>query len=200
MSLETFQQWISESDPLALALGAIVVGVLILLAALLWRRRRGPPPLREPALAIDLDSLTAGPPEEGPQLHCYGLPVRLAVMVLAPAGRGGEVPAGVERSAALDQIVPGLPRVAAAHGTLIKVWPAQLSPRGFAQVFFTNVKLPGDRGKGSPWCSLAGRFEANGQPYLAGMALCAARPNSLSQHTIELPSEWLEVLRTERAL
>ena len=59
----------------------------------------------------------------------------------------------------------------------------------------TAVKLPGDRGKGTPWCSVAGKFEADGEQYMAGMALCAAKPNSLSQYVIDLPGEWLELLR-----
>ena len=30
---------------------------------------------------------------------------------------------------------------------------------------------------------------------MAGMALCAAKPNSLSQFVVELPGQWLELLR-----
>ena len=60
------------------------------------------------------------------------------------------------------------------------------------------MKLPGDRGKATPWCSAAGKFEADNEQYMAGMALCAAKPNSLSQFVIEISGEWLELLRVQR--
>ncbi len=179
------------------ASGAAVLAVLAIGVAVVWLRRRQlrPPPLPE-IVAIDLASVgQIGPPEAGPELRCYGLGVRLAVLVLAPSGRLREVPTGIERSAMIDQVVPGLAKVAAAHGSLVYVWPPQLSPRGFAHAFFTSVKLPGDRGKGTPWCSAAGKFEADGEQYMAGMALCAGKPNSLSQFIVEVPGEWLELLR-----
>jgi hypothetical protein len=179
------------------ACGAAVLTVLAIASAVLWlrRRRQAPPPLPE-IVAIDLASVgEIGPPQNGPELRCYGVGVRLAVLVLAPSGRLREVPRGVERSAMIDQVVPGLAKVVAAHGTLVYIWPPQLSPRGFAHAFFTSVKLPGDRGKGTSWCSAAGKFEADGEQYMAGMALCAGKANSLSQFIVEGPGEWLELLR-----
>jgi hypothetical protein len=177
--------------------GAAALAIIIIVIAFAWLRARSrrPPPLPE-MVVVDLASVgDIGPPEDGPELRCYGLGVRLAVLILAPSGRQREVPTGVERSAMIDQIVPGLAKVVAAHRTLVLIWPPQLSPRGFAHAFFTSVKLPGDRGKGTPWCSAAGKFEADGEQYMAGMALCAAKPNSLSQFVVEVPGEWLELLR-----
>lgn len=55
--------------------------------------------------------------------------------------------------------------------------------------------LPGNRGPGTPWCTIAGRFVADGQPWLAGLILRADRPNNLSQATLEHEAQWLEVLR-----
>src|SRR5262245_16888446 len=99
-TLEIVQRWIDQVGPLPLAGCAAAAVLLLVLLVYFWRRRKGPPPLREPALIVDLDGLDVPPPEDGPALHCYGLPVRLAVLVLAPSGRGGEVPTGVNRSAA----------------------------------------------------------------------------------------------------
>jgi hypothetical protein len=177
--------------------GAAVLALIAVIGAVFWvrKRRQRPPPLPE-IVMVDLASVgDIPPPEEGPELRCYGLEVRLAVLVLAPAGRLREVPGGVERSAMIDQIVPGLAKLVSAHNTMVLIWPPQLSPRGFAHAFFSAVKLPGDRGKGTPWCSVAGKFEADGEQYMAGMALCAAKPNSLAQFVVELPGEWLELLR-----
>jgi len=189
-----------EVRPWVVGSAALLAAVAVI-ALLMWlrARRRRPPPLPG---AVVIDLADVGPlsvPEEGPELRCYGLAVRLAVVVLAPSGRQREVPSGVDRSALIDQIVPGLAKVVAAHDALVYVWPPQLSPRGFAHAFFSTVKLPGDRGKGTPWCSAAGKFEADGDQYMVGMAMCAAKPNSLSQYIVELPGEWLELLRVYEA-
>ena len=80
------------------------------------------------------------------------------------------------------------------HGTRIKLWPPQLSVQGFTQAFFAHLPLPGDRGKGTPWCSLAGKFEATGQPWLLGMAVSAAAPNGLSQIVVQQAGDWPRLL------
>ena len=196
--LELARAWLEQIGPASLAAGGVVFLALVVLLVMLLGRRRGPPPLNYRPLAIDLDPFgDHGPPDETPTLHCHGLPVRLAVLVLAPVGRGAGVPSGIERSAAIEQIVPGLAAVAAAHNTLLKSWPPQLSSSGFAQSFFANVKLPGDRGKGTRWCSLAGKFETDSGQFMAGMALCASRNNGLSQFAIEMPGDWFDALRVQ---
>lgn len=177
----------------ALAGGLTALIALAVVAKVLLARRRLPPPAA-PSLAINLASLgDHGPPAVGPSLECYNVPVRLAVMVLAPVGRGA-VPALEKLPAAIDQIAPNLSAVFDAHDTLIKQWPPQLSPRGFAQTFFSQVKLPGERGRGTPWCALAGRVECD-PPLMVGIALCAAAPNSLGQFAIERSGQWLDALR-----
>jgi hypothetical protein len=57
--------------------------------------------------------------------------------------------------------------------------------------------LPGERGKGTPWCSAAGRFDAGNQQLLAGILCAADKPNSLSQVTIANVGQWLEVVRVK---
>jgi hypothetical protein len=64
---------------------------------------------------------------------------------------------------------------------------------------FSNLRLPGDHGKGTPWSVIAGRFEVGGQNILAGLVLCAAGPNSLGQFVIERPGQWLDLLRIKRS-
>jgi hypothetical protein len=66
------------------------------------------------------------------------------------------------------------------------------------QSFSNHAALPGDRGKNTPWCSIAGRFEADGQRFLAGLICTAAAPNSLGQIMIQHDGMWLDVLRIRR--
>lgn len=163
------------------------------LARLRWRRAQSKP---ADAPKIDLEQLAPhGPSTTGPRLQFYNLPVRLVVIVLAPVGRGNALPSRDRLLEIIDQIVPGLKMVAAAHGTTIKLWPPQLSTPGFSQALFSEIRLPGNRGKGTPWSAVAGRFSADGKAYLAGMAVRAATANNLSQVTLSSETEWLEVLR-----
>jgi hypothetical protein len=174
--------------------GAALVAVWI---AVKWLKRS---PRAKSPLPVDLDvdvlSLpTAGPPDAGPVLHYYGLPVRLAVLVIAPAGRVRELPPVDQMGDLFDAIVPGLSQVVASHQPLVRRWPSQLSVRGFAHQFFHHVRLPGQGGKGTPWNSAAGVFKVETQPMMAGFILRAAGPTSLSQTIVEQEVQWLDLLR-----
>jgi hypothetical protein len=178
---------------------ALPAAIAVIMLGIAWRllRRRG----RVAApLAPDLKVLLAnlgqeGPPQRPPVLELYNLPVRLAAIVLAPVGRVRDLPPVEQLPALIEAIIPGLDRVAALHQPLMRRWPSQVSARGFAHLFFSNAKLPGDGGKGSPWSSVAGVFKVNGQPVMAGLVLRAAGPNSLGQTIIETEHQWLGCLR-----
>jgi hypothetical protein len=180
--------------------GAALVALLVVgLVILRLRRRRGPPPLPPVDLRVDIQSLgDHAPPQGAPTLELYNLPVRLAAVVLAPTGRGSQLPVGMDAGALVDNIVPGLAQILARHEPLVRRWPAQLSTQGFSHTLFANLNLPGDHGKGTPWSVIAGRFEIGGQNILAGLVLCAAGPNSLGQFVIERPGQWLDLLRVRR--
>lgn len=179
----------------AAAVAAVAVLVVVVLARLL-RRRPADEADRPADLRIDLATLpAAGPPKDGPQLEFYNLPVRLAVLVLAPAGRGSRIPPKDLLPEIVERLLPGLMRVLSSHRPIFHRWPPQLSSQGFAQTFFACVPLPGDRGRGTPWSSAAGRVEAFGRSYLVGMVFRAAEPNSLSQTVVQHTSGWLDVLR-----
>jgi hypothetical protein len=179
----------------AVAVPAFLLLLAVILMLLLRRgvQRKEPPPVD---LRVNLQDLPAGgPPAVGPRLEFYGTPVRLAVLVLAPAGRRAENADPPPLAQLYEHVVPGLAEVVAAHRPLIRLWPGQLSTRGFTTSFFHHVRLPGDRGKGTPWCSAAGRFEAGPQQYLAGVLCVADQANSLSQVTVEHAGDWPGVLR-----
>jgi hypothetical protein len=181
--------------------GAAVLGLLIVAFIIQHlRRRHGPPPLPPVDLRVNIESLgDHAPPPGSPSLELYNLPVRLAAVVLAPTGRGSQLPAGMDTRALVDNIVPGLAQILELHKPLVRQWPAQLSTQGFSHTLFANLHLPGDHGKGTPWSVIAGRFEVGGQNILAGLVLCAAGPNSLGQFVIDRPGGWLDLLRVKRS-
>ena len=176
------------------AVVAVTVVLWVLIAALRARAARVElPPID---LRINIEDLPAGgPPEDGPRLEVYGIPVRLAVLVLAPAGRNNPLPPTDQLPEVIEDLLPGLMEVIRAHRPLIRRWPVQLSTQGFTRSFFNNVLLPGDRGKGTPWCCVAGRFESGGQQFLAGLVCSAAKPNSLSQIPIAHIGQWMDAVR-----
>jgi hypothetical protein len=185
---------------LSLACGvlAVLAAALLIVAYLLLRRKRGPAAASDDLddRGIDVASLDASPPAAtGPQLEIYGTPHRVAVVVMAPAGRNGTVPPKKELPALAEFLFPNLGAVLIASQPQYVRWPPQLSSQGFVQSFFNKLSLPGDHGKGTPWCSLAGKLEAHGQLYLIGLVCCAAAPNGLGEITVEHSGEWLQILR-----
>lgn len=178
----------------------LCVAAMVFLVLRIFRKRPAEQPTRREELAIDVAALrVTPPPKEGSQLEFYGTPVRLAVMVLAPVGRGGEIPAPADLANTLENLIPGLQGIVAQHEPQVVIWPNQLSSQGFLQAFFNLAALPGDHGKGTPWCSAAGKFEGGGQQYLAGLICCAAGPNSLGEMTVDKPGQWLSILRVRNA-
>lgn len=176
----------------AIVLAGLVALWLLVRAVRRARRPRRPPPSD---LTLDVSQLPATGPPSGPRLEFYGTPVRLAVVVVAPAGRDGQLPPADVMPGLMERLVPGLPQVIADHQPLIRRWPAQLSSEGFVHAFFHHVALPGDRGRGTPWCAIAGKFQVGERGFLAGFVCCAARPNSLGQVTVRHEGQWLDILR-----
>ncbi len=181
--------------------GVALLAVLLIIAVIATRllRRRSKPTAEPPVdLRIRVADLPSdGPPAVGPRLEFYGTPVRVAALILAPAGRNNPLPAETELPDTVDSLLPGLTAIIAAHRPVIRAWPFQLSTQGFEHSFFNNIQLPGDRGKGTPWCSVAGRFEAGSRQLLAGLLCVADKSNSLSQVTVAHTGQWMDVLRVK---
>ena len=74
-------------------------------------------------------------------------------------------------------------------------WPSQLSSQGFAQSFFNHLALPGNRGKGTPWCSIAGRLQLGDRAFLVGLVCTSGSPNGLGQVVVRHEGQWLDILR-----
>jgi hypothetical protein len=184
---------------IAMIVGGVVAALAVLL--ILWRllrRKKRTSATRMLPLAIDVTQLALpGTPPGDVQVEVYNIPMRLVLVVLAPAGREGKIPPDEALGEVIDGIAPNLTLAKNLHLPLVRRWPPQLSSQGFTQVFFTNVPLPGDGGKNTPWCSLAGRVETPGGPVLVGLVLVAAKPNSLGQIAVSQTGQWLDILRVK---
>ena len=184
-----------------LAVYAVVVAIAAVVLLLVWKvfgGRRQVVHERPVGLTVDVGSLgTAGPPAGPPVLEFYYVPVRLAAVIVAPAGRGRELPPINQLDAVFEAILPGLSQVGAAHRPLVRRWPAQLSVTGFAHTFFQHVRLPGDAGKGSPWSSAAGVAKLKGHSVMAGLVLRTESATTHGQVTIDSEEKWLGILRVK---
>lgn len=147
-------------------------------------------------LEFDVETL-ANPVGESAQfsLRVYHVPVRLALVVIAPLGRDAKDPASAELATLLDQAVPGLGKVMERQHANLRVWPTQLSATGFVHSLSRQIKLPGDSGKNSPWCLVVGRVTMANRHFMLGLALCAEVSNNLSVIAVESEQKWLDVLR-----
>jgi len=194
--IQKLMEPVARAWPMLAALAVLALLLLIVLYATSRRRRRRKLPEPPEELTIDVSSLPAlRPPVGGPTLYFYHVPVRLAVVVLAPAGRAGELPSMEKLPQAIEALVPGLAQVLATHSPIIRFWPPQLSVRGFAHAFFTHVRLPGQAGRGTPWCGAAGAFKLEGQTVMAGLVMRAEAATNLGQIVVERETQWLDILR-----
>ncbi len=177
---------------------AVVLVVLYILYKVLSGRKKPVSAKGTPGLKIDVMSLgRGGPPEDGPTLELLNVPVRLAAVVLAPAGRVRDLPPPSELHDLYEAIAPGLTRVVGAHDPVVRRWPPQMSAKGFAHMFFQHVRLPGEAGKGTPWSSIGGLAKVEGQPFMAGLVLRTTAPSSHAQYVIDSEDKWMGMLRVK---
>jgi hypothetical protein len=179
----------------------VVLGVAgLVLLLILWTflvklfRRKEPEEVRLPNLEEELSLYPELKPSTGDrQLRVEGVPVRLRLVVIAPAGKDDEVHADdVERM--LESILPGLGDICKGDKPRIKVWPRQLSYEGFTKHFQRNMLTPESAGELSRWVLLGGRAKLGKQQVMLGLGLQAVKPTTLGRRTVEA-HEWPTVLR-----
>jgi hypothetical protein len=207
--LENPPQWLTDLLPpgargflenggwwVVLGVGGLLVLLLVwlLLRPLFRRRRRAGPPQERPKLEEDLASYPPLPPSTGDRrLTVEGVPVRLRLVVFAPAGTESEIdPEDVHRL--LDLVLPGLGAIAKHDRTRFRFWPTQLSYEGFAKHFHRNTPLPEGEGQPSRWVLVAGRAKVGGQSFMLGVGLQAIAPTPMGRRTLQ-PHEWPTVFR-----
>ncbi len=176
--------------------GGAVGGVLIfvmLVVVVLRKGKKKPDP--EAGLVEDLSTYPPAP--RGPrhyELRVLNQPVRLRLVVVAPVGKKqvGKV------DSVLEQVFRGLGEVSIDDKPRIRVWPPQLSLKGFAPTFFRLTHRPEPEGKPSRWVLLAGPARAGGTPVLLGLACQTDSPCQLGLVTLD-ELQWGEVLRVLNA-
>ncbi|HEY8505786.1 MAG TPA: hypothetical protein VIL46_14470 [Gemmataceae bacterium] len=174
---------------------AIIIG-LVVLRRLLRRRR---PVRRDPEAGLreDLAEYPPPPPATGEaRLTFNGRPVRVRLVVVAPSGNLGPRLTPEDVPELLEQVLPGVGAVLRADRPRLRVWPPELSARGFAPRFYRLVRTPEEESEESRWVLSAGPVKAGRRIVLLGLAMLADRPAVAAQ--IDLGSdEHPNVLRVQ---
>lgn len=188
-AIEPYHTWIY--------LGAGVAVVLVLLALFgkfLGRKPRTVDPERHLR-----ENLTEYPPAPDTistrRLFIQQVPVRVRLIVLAPAGKQNFVDPEAAADI-LNQVLRELGALIGQDRPRVRVWPAQLSNRGFAPTFHRLVSKPDPEGKPSHWVLAAGQARAGGTPILLGIAGYAEKANNVGRLTLEA-NDWPGTLRIE---
>jgi hypothetical protein len=127
------------------------------------------------------------------QLRVEGVPVRLRLVVVAPAGTASEVDVD-ELANMLEIIVPGLGDIYKHDKPRVKVWPTQVSYQGFASHFHRNTVTGAQDGVQTRWVMVAGRAKLGNFQIMLGLALQSIKPNTVGRRTVD-SHEWASVLR-----
>jgi hypothetical protein len=208
--LEQIWQWIQDHLPAPVAalpgwaqaaivlgivgIGAIVCLVILVLAirAIFGRRKSAP---KAPNLEEDLSAYPDPVSSGGDRrLLVESVPVRLRLVVLAPAGNESEVEDD-KIETYLARVVTGLGEIFKYDKPRVRIWPAQLSAEGFSRQFHRNTLVPQEKGELSPWVVVAGRAKlGKNQAVMVGLALQALKPTTVGRLTLET-HEWESKLR-----
>jgi len=139
----------------------------------------------ESGLEEDLSEYPLPRPSTGDrQLRIEGVPCRLRLIALAPAGKADEIDED-QIPKMLNQIVPGLGDIFLADKPRVRIWPVQISYEGFAKHFHRNTKKPEEEDEPTPWVIVAGRVKIAKQQVMLGIAALAAKPTTVSRQTYD---------------
>jgi hypothetical protein len=175
---------------------AALVALLLALGVLSFVLRvfKGRPTHPGPNLEERFAEYPPLPPSTGDRrLLVEGVPVRLRLVIVAPAGTESRFdPALLEKL--LERVLPGLGGIFAADKPRVRVWPTQLSHEGFANHLHRNTIVPEGDGQLSKWVVVAGRARLPDCHVMLGLGLEALKPTTVGRRTIEA-HEWASVLR-----
>jgi hypothetical protein len=182
-----------------LGVGGLLLLVLLWLTAGRMMRglfRRAPEAPPQADLREDLAAIAPPPPHSGDvRLTVEGFPVRLRLVILAPAGTAYRLTPEMV-PALLDRVVPGLGEAIKRDAPEVRIWPGQLSTEGFANTFHRNTPVPEGERKPSSWVLLAGRADLGERQVLVGLGLQAVKPHTIGRRTLK-PHDWATTLRVK---
>jgi hypothetical protein len=160
----------------------------------LFRREPEPVPAAPPG--EDLSAIQPAPPHSGDvRLTVEGIPVRLRLVVLAPAGTAYTLTPELV-PALLDRVVPGLADAVKRDSPEVRIWLGQLSTEGFANAFHRHTPVPEGERQPSRWVLLAGRGDLGERQVMVGLALQAVKPHTIGRRTLR-PHDWATTLRVK---
>lgn len=195
---QAWQDYLANGGwPVALGVAGVILFLLLLgIVDLIWIKLFRRRPARTFAMEPEEDLASLPPPLLAPaqrQFQIYHLPARLRLIVAAPAGADRSLDEKkVKRE--LESLWPGVREVLSADKPRLRLWPAQLSPQGFAITFHRHLRRPETESRASPWVSVAGKVQFEGQALMLGMVLWTSEKSTLGQVTLE-PHQWRDILR-----
>jgi hypothetical protein len=127
------------------------------------------------------------------RLTIEGVPVRLRLVVVAPAGTESQFDQE-HIDKLLDRILPGLGGIFNADKPRVRIWPMQLSHEGFAKHLHRNTIIPEGEKKLSPWAVVAGMAKLDDCQVMLGLGLQALKPTTVGRKTVAA-HQWDEMLR-----
>jgi hypothetical protein len=176
-------------------IGAVVVAALVVIILVLALASKKPKVQPEAKLDEDLGEYPPPPPAGTHRLSFEGQAVRIRLVVLAPSGTNTTMDAA-KAEGILESILPGLGSVAQLDKPRIRVWPPQLSQKGFAPTFFRHIHRPDADAQFSHWILVAGPARVGPRVALLGLALQASEPSS--RGNVNMPVErWNDMLRIQ---
>jgi hypothetical protein len=174
----------------AFALLMLLFGLLSFIRRLFRREPTHPAPHLQERFA---DYPPVKPSSADVRLEIERVPVRLRLVVIAPAGKESDVDMN-KLDALLDRVVPDLSKVVAADKPRVRRWPMQLSYEGFANHFHKNAIIPEGEHQPSKWIVVAGRAKLADCQVMVGLGLEAGRPVPLGHMTLD-SHEWPVALK-----
>lgn len=177
--------------------GAVAVIVLFVLYKVLTGGKKKPVKDSESGLSEDLADYPPPPAARGPRrLTVNGIPARVRLVIMAPAGKAQEVTAE-QAAPLLEKVIPGISAVMASDKPRIRIWPAQMSLTGFTPKFQRWVTPPDSGDEADCWVLLSGAARVGPKPILIGLALLAEEP--AYREPVEFSEEdWRRALRVEK--
>ncbi len=170
---EDVGNWLSDWGwYVVLGVAALIVLLLLLgLFSFLRRLFTRRPTNFEPNLEERFADYPPLPPSTGDRrLTVEGVPVRLRLVVLAPAGTDSRVDLhSVEKL--LDRVLPGLGAICQGDKPRVRIWPLQLSYEGFTKHLHRSTIIPEGERQLSKWAVIAGRAKLDDGQVMLGLGL-----------------------------